>query len=169
MAEADLLEIDIDLSDLEDWIEEMEEMPRIWQQEAGKGMRKTVDTLEQAITTRTPVNTGLLRGSIATSVRGTTTSVMGEVMTPLFYGIVVEVGRRPGRFPPIRPIQLWVIRKGIAPVGQSKAVAFLIARAIARRGTEGAFMFTEGVSVAQPFIDRIWVDVLRRIIIRLSD
>lgn len=48
-------------------------------------------------------------------------------------------GRGPGRFPPIDPIRKWVEDKGIAALDPSISVsslAFLIARKIAREGTE---------------------------------
>jgi hypothetical protein len=37
------------------------------------------------------------------------------------YAAVLEFGRRPGKFPPLRAIEEWVARKGFAVVGGSKA------------------------------------------------
>jgi hypothetical protein len=46
-------------------------------------------------------------------------------------------GRRPGAFPPIADIRAWIDTKGIDPQDISKdSLAFLIARKIARRGTD---------------------------------
>lgn len=46
-------------------------------------------------------------------------------------------GRRPGRFPPIDRILEWIKQRGIVPDDISeRSLAFLIARKIARRGTE---------------------------------
>ena len=58
----------------------------------------------------------------------------------------VEHGRAPGRMPPIGPIELWLRRKaGVT----DRSAAFLVARAIGRRGTKGARMFEQGYDVAQ--------------------
>lgn len=46
-------------------------------------------------------------------------------------------GRRPGRFPPIKNILEWIDAKGISPDGISKkSLAFLIARKMARQGSD---------------------------------
>lgn len=46
-------------------------------------------------------------------------------------------GRRPGRFPPIKAILEWINEQGIEPDDISKkSLAFLIARKIARKGTD---------------------------------
>jgi len=47
------------------------------------------------------------------------------------------VGRKPGKFPPIQMIRNWIDSKGIQPTDISKdSLAFLIARKIARKGTD---------------------------------
>lgn len=47
----------------------------------------------------------------------------------------VLAGRRPGaRMPPIKPLQRWARRKLGVPAKEARGVAFLIARAIQRRG-----------------------------------
>lgn len=46
-------------------------------------------------------------------------------------------GREPGKFPPIKAIEKWISDKGITPTGITvSSLAFLIARKIAREGTE---------------------------------
>lgn len=46
-------------------------------------------------------------------------------------------GRGPGKFPPLNKIESWVQRAGLTPEGISKkSLAFLIARKIAKRGTD---------------------------------
>ncbi|SOC79832.1 hypothetical protein SAMN06296241_1369 [Salinimicrobium sediminis] len=45
-------------------------------------------------------------------------------------------GRRPGKFPPVKMIEQWIYDKGITPDGiKISSLAFLIARKIAREGT----------------------------------
>jgi hypothetical protein len=58
-------------------------------------------------------------------------------------------------FPPIAPIQFWVEKK-LGIVGkQAKSVAFLIARAISKRGTQGAHMFGKGFDENEAAVIRI--------------
>lgn len=46
-------------------------------------------------------------------------------------------GRRPGKFPPIQPIMDWIESKGLDLEGiTKKSLAFIIARKIARKGTD---------------------------------
>ncbi len=46
-------------------------------------------------------------------------------------------GRGPGKFPPIKMIEKWIYDKGITPDGiKISSLAFLIARKIAKEGTE---------------------------------
>lgn len=53
------------------------------------------------------------------------------------YVIFEDLGRKAGRFPPIQSIQQWIRQKGIQPEGTTiRSLAYLIARKIAREGTE---------------------------------
>jgi hypothetical protein len=62
------------------------------------------------------------------------------------YAGPVELGTRP-HFPPPSALLLWVQKKlGIENEKQAKSVAFLIARAISRRGTKGDQMFDQAIT-----------------------
>ncbi len=85
----------------------------------------------------------------------------GAVMTnSARHSIFVELGRRPGKRPPLKPLIEWVKRKKIGrkglgrdkqgrfkslSSGQARAIAFLIARKIGRKGTKGKFVFRRTV------------------------
>lgn len=58
------------------------------------------------------------------------------------HAVFVEVGRRPGRMPPIAAILEWMIAKRLARAkgASSQALAFMIARKIGRRGTKGRYV-----------------------------
>jgi hypothetical protein len=61
------------------------------------------------------------------------------------YAGPVELGTRP-HFPPPSALLLWVQKKlGIENEKEAKSVAFLIARAISRRGTKGDHMFDKAL------------------------
>lgn len=55
------------------------------------------------------------------------------------YAQYIEYGRGPGRFPPIEAIQNWMTAKHIVPREDRTVpqVSYLIARKIAREGTQG--------------------------------
>ena len=98
--------------------------------------------LKGQIQPATPVGvTSHLRQGVQTSITGAATSLVGRVFDPVAYAMAVEGGSRP-HFPPVAPLQLWVRRKlGIGNEKEARSVAFLIARAISRRGTPAVRMF----------------------------
>ena len=55
------------------------------------------------------------------------------------YWMYIENGRGPGKFPPIQAIQNWIEVKHIVPRNNATVpqVAYLVARKIAREGTQG--------------------------------
>lgn len=133
--------------------------PKVVRQEVLKTMEIVTARLEKEVVERTPMGVGGaagLAGSIFGEVRSFGKKVTGTVGTPLEYGEVVELGRRPGRaFPPVAPIALWAQRILGVSEKESKSVGFAIARKIAIKGTKGAKMFErawqhmEGWAIAQ--------------------
>lgn len=76
-------------------------------------------------------DTGRLQNSITHSISGT--GLEGKAGPSVAYGLYVELGRRPGKQPPIKAIEGWARRHGINP--------FVLARSIGRKGIK-----------AQPFL-----------------
>lgn len=127
--------------------------------------------VQREVLRRTPVDTGTLRGSIGVRFRGRGATQTAIVGTAVHYAEAVEEGRKPGRMPPVAAIAPWVARNLRASYVQrrtgktrrrklrsgleTRSVAYLVARAIGRRGTKGARMFQEGVKAAEPGIIRI--------------
>lgn len=72
----------------------------------------------------------------------------------LNYAPFVEYGRRPGKQPPVDAILKWLAFRNIQPVNRS--TAFLIARAIGRRGIKGRFPFKRALDVFFPQIEPIF-------------
>lgn len=88
-------------------------------------LHKAGFTIEAEAKKRSPVDTGRLRASI-----GSVVDVPGAraiIGTPVEYAAFVEFGTRP-HWPPVAALQPWARRHGFPN-------AFLVARAIARRGT----------------------------------
>lgn len=169
--------IEIDFHDITAQAEQLGAGPEIIAEELNRAMIESLDTIEQAVALETPVNLGILRGSISHEIFGEPPDFYGEVGTPVLYGAPVEFGRRPGKMPPVRAIRAWVVRKKLVPAMDSdedyqEAVdraAYMIARAIGRRGTKGAHMFERGFRATEPMIPYLWALALDRISERLTE
>jgi hypothetical protein len=111
-------------------------------------MTDIVTRLESEVVRRTPAGVGGsagLRGSIFGEVAATAGQpVTGLVGTAMPYGEVRELGRRPGKMPPVDPIAMWA--RSILGLGEKEAkrAAYAIAMKISRVGYKGAFMFRDG-------------------------
>lgn len=112
------------------------------------GMDLTVQAVEAVVAERTPVDQGTLRASIYGRVVDQWPRIDGVVGSPLVYAEPVELGSRP-HWPPPSAIQGWVHRKFGLAGREMVRVAFLVARAISRRGTRGHFMFRQGLQYGE--------------------
>ena len=65
------------------------------------------------------------------------------------HAIFVELGRQPGRMPPVAAILAWMIAKRIKAGSESaqRSAAIRIARKIGRRGTKGRFIMRQVVGL----------------------
>ena len=125
--------------------------------------------LESTIKPMVPVGAGPihLRDTIFQKTMVEGESVWGMIGTPAEYGLPVEMGTRP-HFPPVAPIQFWV-EKGMGLTGkEAKSVAFLIARAISRRGTPARQPFESGYEEVASTVDRILKQIPEDIVRRLE-
>lgn len=112
--------------------------------------------LEGKVKENTPVDTGRLRASITHKVE----PFRAIVGTNVHYAPHVEFGTKP-HWPPLAPLQPWAQRHGF-PAGREGA--WLVARAIARRGTRARRMFQKGVTESRVKIMGMWRrDVVRDI------
>lgn len=124
--------------------------------------------LERAVKLNTPVGAGPihLRDTIFQQVSQASGSTIGILGTPAVYGEPVEMGTKP-HFPPIAPIQHWVEGKLGLAGAEAKSVAYLIARKISKKGTEGAKMFDKGFSGNESAVIRILnmipMDIVREV------
>ena len=105
-----------------------------------------------------PVDTGRLRASIATKV----SDVEAVVSPRVDYAPYVEFGTRP-HFPPLSALQPWARRHGFGPAG-----AFLVARAIARRGTRARLFMTGAAKTSLTAIHGFVNDMAQEIRARLE-
>lgn len=148
----------IDTSELNDLVNEFGRYPEQVERILVAAVWRSLLLLEREIKERTPVGvTSALRQSIAAQTPRVEIGgrIVGEVGSPLSYAEPVEDGTRP-HFPPLEPLQDWVVGKlGVAPE-ESKSIAFLVARKISMVGTEGAQMFANSFEVTEEQINRFF-------------
>jgi hypothetical protein len=102
----------------------------------------------RAVKERTPQGVsgaaGGLLSTIQAEVRQRSSGVIGIIGTSSPYGLVVEKGRRPGKgFPPEGSMLRWIeVKMGVSRE-EAERIEFPIRRAIAKKGTKGAFMFEQ--------------------------
>ena len=100
------------------------------QDELRRGITRSVIQIEGDAKRLAPVDRGQLRRSLTHEVTASGRDIVGKAGTKLEYARFVEEGRGPGKQPPVATIAGWASRHGIP-----EASAYLIARAIGRRGT----------------------------------
>lgn len=159
------------------------QMPTIHPEELRDAVRGSLfesgALIEKEVRQRTPQGVGGtasgLRASMFSEMRETGPRFESITASSLPYADPVEFGRRPGRMPPVKALIPWVERFIILKQGETAAgVAFVIAKAIAARGTQyyrqsppGARMFAQGGEAALPTIERIFKDRIGEASVRL--
>lgn len=156
----------VDLTDLE-------ELTRAYPEESRKAkiakMTEALNLLEREIKKKTPYGAGPihLRDTIHDKVSVSGKKVIGILGTPVQHGEPVERGTK-SHFPPTGPIQFWVEKKLGYSGKEAASVAFLIARAISKRGTKGAHMFEEGFEENEARVMRILEEIPDEIVRRVN-
>src|SRR5512139_94650 len=92
-----------------------------------------------------PVDTGRLRASINPDVQVQGDIVLGIVGSNVTYAPYIEYGTRP-HFPPIGALDVWASRHGMN--------AYVVARAISRRGTKAQAFLVPAFERSQKEIER---------------
>lgn len=134
-------------------------------EEMSKGMRQSGLAVQRESAILAPVDTGRLRASIETQIDGNVIPEWVKIGPTVKYGAFVEFGRKPGaRMPPPSALIPWIRRHGGA--GNPEAAAFLLARAIAKRGIKPRPYMQDGFKGAQRAISRIWDRVGRSLEMR---
>jgi hypothetical protein len=141
--------------------------PQVVQEELRAATEFGVLAMEQAILPLVPVDRGTLRGGVQTRVFGEGVNLVGRVFNPLAHALPLEHGARP-HFPPLAPLQAWAARVLGVSGAEGRRVAFLVARAISRRGTKGHHFFERGFQQARPRVLARYQQALARIRARLA-
>lgn len=132
-------------------------------------MHRATLITERNVKENTPISHGTLVRSIASDVSTSGVSVVGKVGTPLEYAEVVEKGRKPGKFPNIENLELWVQRTFQVSGTELRRLTFRIARSIKKKGIRGRKMFEIGLNESRPKINKIFKRVGAKIASELND
>lgn len=115
--------ITVQIKGIEKLQDAIKRYPVIATQNINSAIRKSLGQVERSATQKAPKDMGQLKGNWRTEM-GT---LRGSLASGMDYALFVHDGTRP-HFPPIEAITPWANRHGIPP--------FLVARAIARKGTK---------------------------------
>lgn len=134
-----MIDVELDKGDLDRTIRRLTKYNTRVRNGVIKQVRHSALKIQSNARMRVPVASNRLRSSIATRfVVGGLGAVIGSNIS---YAQFVEKGRKPGGFPPISALIVWVNTKITRNPKLAKAIAFLIGRKIAAFGTK-----------AQPFL-----------------
>jgi hypothetical protein len=117
----------VELQGFDEMGRRLEQYPRRTTDELRSTMQAGLLLLEADQRRHVAQDTRRLLGSITNRIEGSGQVLTGRVGPTTRYAFWVEYGRRPGRYPPLAAIAGWARRHGVHP--------FVVARAIARRGT----------------------------------
>jgi len=157
-------------------LRELERLAKVAPTETRAEIRSTLKRIasrvEKTVIEKTPRGVGGaagLAGSIHGEVVAYGDSHMARIGTPLEYGAVIELGRRPGQArPPRGPLILWLQRKIGLPLEEAKRVSYALAVSIGSEGFEGAHMFEKTKAELEFWIDRELQGIPDRIAERMN-
>lgn len=125
----------------------------------GLGSEKPAEEASQLLVREarknTPIDQSALRSNITASVTAHGDEIKGVVGSNLKYAMAVEKGTRP-HFPPVYALEGWARRHGM--------VAFLVARAISKRGTKAHRMLENALEDNQRRVIQFFEDYNRRLV-----
>jgi len=158
---------DIEIKGLDEQVRKLRQADVVIDRRLTEAMTRTVLTVESAVKPLTPVFRGRLRGSIGSQVkREGPGSIIGTVGSSLqeAYPAVMEFGRRPGaRGPGSGHLERWAH----LVLGDIR-LAFVLARAIHRKGIKGREFMKRGYERVKGQIPGFFQDALDHIAKDLS-
>jgi len=122
--------------------------------QADAPMRKALRLLTRDAKINAPVDTGKLRSSIMPGVTSNSGGVVGVTGSNVAYAPFMELGTA-AHWPPIAALEGWARRHGTN--------AYLVARAIARRGTKARRFLQKALQTNIHRINRIFDDYTRKV------
>lgn len=166
------MEIHIDMAGDQEMIGLWARAPEIVEQEFARAMAETTGMLEPAVKEMTPVGASGGASGLADSITSEQSvgpeGAIGMVGTAYPYAIPVELGTKP-HFPPVESLEDWVrVKWHLSEEKEVHSAAFVLARAISRRGTPGYGMFHRTFAGKAPEIEAIFAQARDRIVAQLG-
>ena len=164
-----MITVEVELSsDFEKAVELLGQYERISDEHLKKATDASLKLVQGRARTTAPVFRGQLRNSITTETRTVAGEITGRVFStiqkPYPYPVVMEYGRKPGaKMPPPSAIERWVHLVIKPPARQLKGVAYVVARAIGKRGIKGKFFLTNAVKNSRASIERLFTVAVENI------
>ena len=138
------MKYDIDMTGLDSLKRKL--VPQIYREPMAEMFQTIAAIGERTAKQRAPRDTGALKRSIHSDAQ----PMSARIFSMKAYAMPVEFGRRKGaRMPPPNALRGWARRKGGNP-----NLAFVVARAIARRGIKGRFFMKaahQAIVMKMPF------------------
>jgi HK97 gp10 family phage protein len=151
-----MLEVELNVRDLQKAQAKMEQMAEdVTGTPMVNAVRDAVLIIQRSAKQNAPVDTGRLRSSIVPEIRARERSVTGIVGSNVMYAPYVEFGTRP-HWPPRSALEVWARRHG--------TTAYLVARAISRRGTKAVRFLQRAVEDNERRIHQVFERAGRRIL-----
>lgn len=137
--------------------ETIDNLTRIDQQlkDTTEPMRQATLVVAGSAKRNAPVDTGVLRASITPSVESRSNETVGVVGSNIKYAPFMELGTRP-HWPPLTALATWARRHG--------TTAYVVARAIARRGLKARRYLGRALEDNQDRIVRIFQNYVKKVI-----
>jgi HK97 gp10 family phage protein len=117
-------------------------------------MRQATMLVTGAARRNAPVDRGVTRASIMPSVESRNNSTVGVVGSNQMSALFMERGTRP-HWPPLAALETWARRHG--------TTAFLVARAISRRGTKARLFLQHALDDNRGRIVQLFNDYVKRV------
>lgn len=141
--------------------EAFSDYPEIAEKELKRALDLVVRALRLALGPASPRG---VTGRFATSWTATRPTKIGfasfeaEIENTSRHAPFVEFGRGPGKAPPVDALIQWVQLKGLAGPKNARSVAFVVARAIGRRGTPAQWVLRDTLQKEGPRLVRRYFD-----------
>lgn len=150
--------------DIERFQARLAAMPQVTEREIRRAMQASLLLVEADAKRGAPHDTRRLAGSITSQIVGAFPNLDARIGPSVLYGAPVEFGRRPGKQPPVDALMGWVRRHGGGTPRQIRVRAFLLARAIGRRGTQPQPYMQPALEKNRPAIIRLFEQVGARVV-----
>lgn len=134
----------------------MEKAPETVRKHLRAAVTEASQLLEKAVKENTEVGlTGATRQSIESEERFDAHEIMGAVGSAEPHIEALETGTKP-HHPPVKPLIDWAKQKFGLSAGAAESAGWAIAKKIAKKGTEGQFMFKRAFDDHGGAIQRIF-------------